>query len=152
MKVTRREFMKYCSIAAGALGLTATDFMKLENAMAKEGGLKVVWFNGQACTGCTVSLANSMYYTTLQQLLLQTPAEQTLDINFIKTLSTSAGQTAVNAAKAVLGQTASLANAFVVVVEGAIPLGTPPDGGGGSNPGDFCNIWVDEFGVEHTLW
>src|SRR4030042_5909798 len=92
-----------------------------------------------------------MYYTTLQQLLLQTPASQTLDINFIETLSTSSGQTAVDAAKAVLGQTASLANAFVVVVEGAIPLGTPPDGGGGSNPGYFCTLWVDA-GVEKTMW
>ncbi|OGW45537.1 MAG: hypothetical protein A2Y66_03795 [Nitrospirae bacterium RBG_13_41_22] len=153
MKFTRREFLKYCSVAAGALGLTATDLAKLENAFAAEGGLKVVWLNGQACTGCTVSLANSMYYTTIQELLLKTPASQTLDINFIETLSTSSGQSAIDEAKSVVGKAKSLANAFAVVVEGAIPLGTPPNDPTkpANNPGEYCTLWVDN-GTEETMW
>jgi len=73
MRITRREFMKYCAAAAGALGLTTTDLMKLEKAMASnktEGGTQVVWLNGAACTGCTVSFANSAYYSSVQDLLV----------------------------------------------------------------------------------
>jgi len=73
MRITRREFMKYCAAAAGALGLTTTDLLKLEKAMASnaaQGGTQVVWLNGASCTGCTVSLANTAYYSSIQDLLV----------------------------------------------------------------------------------
>jgi len=64
--------MKYCATAAGALGLSATDLIKLEKALASPppDGTQVVWLNGAACTGCTVSLANSAYYSSIQDLLV----------------------------------------------------------------------------------
>jgi Ni,Fe-hydrogenase I small subunit len=73
MRITRREFMKYCAAAAGALGLTTTDLVKLEKAMASnstQGGTQVIWLNGAACTGCTVSLANSASLASIQDLLV----------------------------------------------------------------------------------
>lgn len=73
MRITRRDFLKYCAAAAGALGLTTTDLMKLEKALATPvtaGGTQVVWLNGAACTGCTVSLANTAYYSSIQDLLV----------------------------------------------------------------------------------
>lgn len=65
--------MKYCAAAAGALGLTTTDLVKLEKALATDvlhGGTQIVWLNGAACTGCTVSFANSAYYASIQDLLV----------------------------------------------------------------------------------
>jgi Ni,Fe-hydrogenase I small subunit len=65
--------MKYCAVAAGALGLTTTDLMKIEKAMAtstEDGGTQVVWLNGASCTGCTVSLANTAYLSSIQDLLV----------------------------------------------------------------------------------
>jgi Ni,Fe-hydrogenase I small subunit len=50
MRITRRDFMKYCAISAGALGLTASDLGKIEKALSTEyadGGTHVVWLNGQ---------------------------------------------------------------------------------------------------------
>jgi Ni,Fe-hydrogenase I small subunit len=73
MRITRRDFLKYCATAAGALGLTATDLGRLEKALATsytDGGTQVVWLNGAACTGCTVSLANTAYYASIQDLLV----------------------------------------------------------------------------------
>jgi Ni,Fe-hydrogenase I small subunit len=73
MRITRREFIKYCAAAAGALGLTTTDLLKLEKAMATsvdDGGTQVVWLNGAACTGCTVSLANTANMASIQDLLV----------------------------------------------------------------------------------
>jgi len=65
--------MKYCAAAAGALGLTTTDLVKLEKALATPasiGGTQIVWVNGAACTGCTVSFANTAYYSSVQDLLV----------------------------------------------------------------------------------
>ena len=73
MRITRREFIKYCAAAAGALGLTTTDLIKLEKAMATpvaDGGTQVVWINGASCTGCTVSFANTAYFASVQDLLV----------------------------------------------------------------------------------
>ena len=34
VRITRRDFLKYCSVAAGALGLSASTLMKIENVLA----------------------------------------------------------------------------------------------------------------------
>jgi hydrogenase small subunit len=112
MFISRRQFLKYCSIAAGAIGLTTTDLIKLENSLASEGGLPVVWLQGQGCTGCTVSLANTVYYQSLQELLLLNQPAQTLALEYHQTLMAATGSEAT-------GQTFS--STFVLAIEGAIP-------------------------------
>jgi len=77
MRITRRDFMKYCAISAGALGLSTSGLMKIEKAMATEGGTQVVWLNGAACTGCTVSLANTATLSSIQDLLVDWPLAAT---------------------------------------------------------------------------
>jgi len=149
--------MKYCAAAAGALGLSATDLIKLENALATDhlaGGTQVVWLNGAACTGCTVSLANTAYYSSIQDLLVpwvaatgaigqtgatlkspffngdaltDTGTNGPLDLVFMETLSSAVGHRALNAAKEVLTGTAP----FVLAIEGSIQTGSS---------GNFCRI------------
>ena len=70
VRITRRDFLKYCSVAAGALGLSASTLMKVENVLANSSAPTVVWIAGSACTGCTMSLLNSVFYTTVDDLLL----------------------------------------------------------------------------------
>ena len=120
MIISRRQFLKYCSIAAGAIGLTATDLMKLENALAKTAGagLPVIWIAGQACTGCSTSLLNSVYYATIQDLLLLGSDATTLELKFHETVMAAMS----NEATQVAGLTSE---PFALVVEGAV---TPLDG------------------------
>ncbi|MEW6570580.1 MAG: twin-arginine translocation signal domain-containing protein [Nitrospirota bacterium] len=113
MLISRRQFLKYCSIAAGALGLTATDLMKLEKALAATGGLPVLWIAGQACTGCTTSLANSVYYATIQELLLLGQASKTLELKMHETLMAAMSNEATQ-------QPNLTTSAFALAVEGAI--------------------------------
>lgn len=116
MFISRREFLKYCTIAAGAIGLTATDLMKLDKALATTGGLPVNWIAGQACTGCTTSLANSVKDATVQELLLTGDPTLTLDVRVMETLMGAQGENA----------TAQVytSGTFVLAVEGAIATKT----------------------------
>jgi len=62
--ITRRQFMQYCTASAAALGLSQTDLLKLEKALAtpqpatSQPSPSVIWLTGQACSGCPVSLLN----------------------------------------------------------------------------------------------
>ncbi|MBM4145216.1 MAG: twin-arginine translocation signal domain-containing protein [Nitrospira sp.] len=139
LRITRRDFLKYCSVAAGALGLSAGTLMKLENAIAKEssqGAVEVIWVDGAACTGCSVSFLNSVFYTTPQDVLINS-----IDLNFHKTVMAAAGAfyagapyigaNALSAAEDTYG-----AGGYVLVVEGAIQAGKPKN----STQGEFCEV------------
>jgi len=147
VRITRRDFLKYCSISAGALGLSASTLMKLEDAVAKEttaGGIPVIWIDGAACTGCSVSLLNTIFYTDIADLLINT-----LDLNFHKTIMTACGATATgfNGANALTVAQNAYSGAdvapvftggtvplYVLVVEGGIQCASPQ----GGSPGEFC--------------
>jgi Ni,Fe-hydrogenase I small subunit len=64
LNITRRQFLQYCTASAAALGLSQTDLLKLEKALATpqtgcgSPSLSVIWLSGQACSGCPVSLLN----------------------------------------------------------------------------------------------
>jgi Ni,Fe-hydrogenase I small subunit len=139
--------MKYCAISAGALGLAASDLAKIEKALATDypEGTHVIWLNGAACTGCTVSLANTINAFSIQGLiapldtielaLLGSPPGTVdigpngpLDMDFIETLSTAVGARAVNAAFDVL----TSGEPFALCLEGAIQT---------EDDGRYCQIW-----------
>jgi Ni,Fe-hydrogenase I small subunit len=64
VNITRRQFLQYCAASAAALGLSQTDLLRLEKALAtpQQPGApmspSVIWLTGQACSGCPVSLLN----------------------------------------------------------------------------------------------
>ena len=112
MKITRREFLNYCTGSAAALGLAAT-LGPLEKALAATSGPPVIWIKGASCTGCTVSLANRISTSApvdLADLLINT-----IDLVYHPTLMGAAGDLAVQQlANAAAGQ-------YILAVEGGIP-------------------------------
>lgn len=123
MNFSRRDFMKASAALAGALALKASGLAQLQKAMAGGAGAPpVIWLQGQGCTGCSVSLLNSIEYMTVDDLLLNT-----LDLKFHSTVMAAAGDMAVDAA-----ETARLAGGYVLVIEGAIPAG---------EGGEYCELW-----------
>jgi NiFe hydrogenase small subunit HydA len=121
MNITRRDLLKAATAVAAAMGIKAAGFPDAE-VLAKTGGLKVVWLQAQSCSGCSVSLLNSIYYDTIEGLVLNT-----LDLKFHPTVMAAAGSTAVRAAEA-----ARLAGGYVLVVEGSVPTGAA---------GEYCYLW-----------
>jgi hydrogenase small subunit len=109
--------------AAGAsLGLTPAMLAELQQVLASGARPPVVWLQGQSCSGCSVSLLNSIYNATIDSVLTNT-----IDLKFHPTLMAAAGDLAVSAAEA-----AWTAGGYVLVVEGAIPTGSS---------GGFCRLW-----------
>lgn len=112
MKVSRREFMKYCTMSAAALGLTAA-LGPLEKALANTSGPAIIWLKGASCTGCTVSLANRISNSApvdLADLLINT-----IDLVYHPTLMGAAGDLAVQTLQN------AAAGKFILAVEGGIP-------------------------------
>lgn len=112
MKVTRREFLNYCSGSAAALGLVET-LGPLEKVLASTSGPPVIWIKGSSCTGCTVSLSNlvsSSAPVDLADLLIHT-----IDLVYHPTLMGAAGSLAVQTLKN------AAAGKFILAVEGGIP-------------------------------
>ena len=125
MNVTRRDFLKASAAIAGALAFKASGLMQSPKAMAAIGGQPVVWLQGQSCTGCSVSLLNTIHYMTIDDLLLNE-----LDLRYHPTVMAAADDLAVGAAEAALD-----APGYVLVVEGSIPVGAQ---------GHYCHVWEDE--------
>ena len=110
--------------------------MKVEKVLANTTAPTVVWIAGSACTGCTMSLLNSVFYTTVDDLLLNR-----INLTYLDTAMATAGAyvdgtqypgaNALQAAHDVYN-----AGGFVLVVEGAMPTGTPTGGAAG----DYCRI------------
>ena len=112
MKVTRREFLNYCTASAAALGLVET-IGPLQKVLASTSGPPVIWIKGASCTGCTVSLSNLASPTApvdLADLLINT-----IDLVYHPVLMGAAGDLAVQTL-----QNAS-AGKFILAVEGGIP-------------------------------
>lgn len=112
MKVSRRDFMKYVTSSAAALGLTSA-LEPLAQALTSGTSPAIIWLKGACCSGCTVSLSNRISNTApvdLADLLINT-----IDLAYHPTLMGAAGDLAV--------QTLQNAQAgkFILAVEGGIP-------------------------------
>ena len=125
MEVNRRDFVKATTALSAELGVQLPSWVGQDEAQALEtaaGGVPVVWLQGQSCSGCSVSLLNSIYYMTIDDLLINT-----LDVNFHPTLAAGAGNVAVAAVEKTYRR-----GGYVLVVEGAIPTGAQ---------GKYCRLW-----------
>ncbi|MFB3893414.1 MAG: hydrogenase small subunit [Phycisphaerae bacterium] len=122
MKLTRRDVLKAASAITGAVGLSASGLWRLEETLAASPDTPpLIWLQAQACSGCTDSLLDSIYYSTIDQLLFNV-----LDMEFHPTLMAAAGQRAVDALKA------ASEKPHILVIEGAIPTAAG---------GKYCTVW-----------
>lgn len=51
--VSRRDFLKFCSAMAAAMGLPLGMGEKIAEAVTSPKRAPVIWLEAQACTGCT---------------------------------------------------------------------------------------------------
>ena len=115
--ISRRDFMKFCTVMAASMGLPLEMAPKLAQAITSPRRPPVIWLSGQGCTGCTESLLRPTH-PSLEHLILDL-----ISLDYNETLNVGAGHQAEEAM-----QQSIQANMkkFILVVEGAIPT---DDGG-----------------------
>jgi hydrogenase small subunit len=130
--VSRRDFVKVCTMAAAAVGLSSAAAARIVEAAGR--GLKpsVVWLHFQECTGCTESLLRTSHPGIAEVIL------DLVSLDYHETLFAASGH---QAEKALRDTVATNAGKFILVVEGAIPT---KDGGiycqiGGRTAVDILN-------------
>lgn len=90
MHLSRRDFLKL----AGAVGVASTiPMVTLEKALAGTGDPRVIWLQGQSCSGCSVSLMNCIETVTVDELLTEK-----INLEYHSTLIAAAGELALSGA------------------------------------------------------
>ncbi len=116
-EVSRRGFLKGCTMAATALGLSDVMIPKLVEAAANPQKPPVVWLHFQECTGCTESLLRSSH-PDIGSLILDV-----ISLDYHETVMASAGHQAEEQLQKTIKD---YEGKFICVVEGGIPT---KDGG-----------------------
>jgi len=110
--VSRRDFLKVCSMAAAAVGLPAWAGEKMAENVAAGKKPSVIWLHFQECTGCTESLLRTSH-PDLGSLILDL-----VSIDYHETLFAAAGYQI----EAALEKAATEGKGkYVLIIEGAIP-------------------------------
>ena len=120
--ISRRDFIKFCSVLAAGLGLPLGAGEKIAEAVVAAQRPPVIWLSFQECTGCVESLLRSSH-PTLEHLILDL-----ISLDYSETLSAAAGHQA-EAAKA--DSILKNKGKFVLVVDGAVPT---------KDKGIYCKI------------
>lgn len=109
-RLNRRGFLKGCTIAAAALGLSDSMVPKLVKAASSAERPRVIWLHFQECTGCTESLLRSSH-PDIARLLLDI-----ISLDYHETVMAAAGHQAEENLHDTVNN-----HPFLLVVEGAIP-------------------------------
>jgi hydrogenase small subunit len=128
--VSRRDFLKVCSLAAAAVGLPASAAEKMAEAVQKKKP-SVIWLQFQECTGCTESLLRTGHPDVAQVIL------DLISLDYTETLMAAAGHQAEAALNAAVKANE---DKYICVIEGAIPV---------KDDGNFCRI-ADKTALEMT--
>ena len=112
--LSRRDFLGYCAKIAGLIGLSEMAAPQIAEAVEKAPRPSLVWLDFQACTGCTVSLAQNVSPGPAELIL------NVLSLDYQKTLMAAAGDAAVKSYEDAVAK-----DGFFLVIEGAIPTKIP---------------------------
>ncbi len=114
MQISRRDFLKYCGLTAAALGLSSTELLRLEEALANPSAPTVLWLQGASCTGCSMSFLNYISPTaptSAADILINN-----INLAYHPNIMTMSGQGAADVA-----EQAYNAGGYILAVEGGVP-------------------------------
>ena len=118
--VSRRSFLKFCSLTAASLGFGPTVATKMAHAMETKERIPVIWLHGLECTCCSESFIRSAHPLVKDVVLSM------MSLDYDDTIMAAAG----HQAEAILTETKEkYKGKYILAVEGNPPL---------ANDGMFC--------------
>ena len=118
--ISRRNFMKFCSLSAASLGLAPAFAGKIAHAMETKPRVPVLWMHGLECTCCTESFIRSAHPLAKDVILSM------LSLDYDDTIMAAAGYQAEKCIEDIMKD---YKGQYILAVEGNPPLG---------NDGTFC--------------
>lgn len=110
--ISRRDFMKYCTMLTATMGLSSAFIPRVAEAIAApKQRPTVIWLHFAECTGCSESVLRTVY-PYVDELVLEI-----LDVAYHETIFATAGNQMEDTLKAAVKKHAGK---FICVVEGAI--------------------------------
>jgi len=120
--ISRRSFVKFCSLTAASLGLEPAFGPRLAHAMETKPRVPVLWLHGLECTCCSESFIRSAHPLAKDVILSM------LSLDYDDTIMAAAGEQAEQCLTDVRTQ---YKGKYIVAVEGNPPLG---------EDGNFCIV------------
>lgn len=115
-QISRRHFVKLSAGSTAALGLLLFNLLDFEELFAAAlAEVPVIWLQGGSCTGCSVSVLNSLEPKIQELLITEVIPGKHVSLRFHPTLMAASGDLAMQ----VMEDTARKPG-YVLVVEGAI--------------------------------
>jgi hydrogenase small subunit len=115
--VSRRDFVRLCTMAAASIGLSGSAAAQMARAASRGLRPSIIWLHFQECTGCTESLLRTSAPGLAEVIL------DLVSLDYHETLFAAAGHQAEAALHQAMEQNRGK---YICVVEGAIP--TKDDG------------------------
>ncbi len=110
--VTRRDFLRFCTLMAGALALPKGSEKMIGAALASARRTPVIWLELQDCAGCSEAFLRSSSPTAAEVIL------DILSVDYHETIMAASGRRAEEAKEATIK-----AGGYLLVVEGSPTLG-----------------------------
>ncbi|MBT5229956.1 MAG: hydrogenase small subunit [Methylococcales bacterium] len=114
--ITRRGFLKFCSITATMLALPPSLIPQIAKALESAKRPSVIWLSFQECTGCTESITRS-HAPTIESLIFDF-----ISLDYHHTLQAASGHAAEAAREQAMKDNE---DQYILVVDGSIPTGNP---------------------------
>lgn len=111
--VTRRDFLKMCTLLAATMGLDFSQTEQVAHALEKSKRVPVIWLQLQDCTGCSESFIRSSHPRTESVLL------DMISLEYSEALSAASGHQVEQAKKEAMEK---YHGEYILAVEGSIPL------------------------------
>jgi hydrogenase small subunit len=115
--MSRRDFVKFCTLTAANLGLASNLVAQVVNALETKPRPPIYWLNFAACTCCTESLLKSSHPLISDAIL------DIISLDFMETIQVAAGQQAEDIVWNGMKQNAGN---YLLAIEGSVPTA---DGG-----------------------
>lgn len=114
-ELSRRDFMRACAGTAAAVSLTSYLAPYMAQAVAEGTAPPVIWLQGASCTGCSISLLNTVH-PDIQKVLTEV-----ISLTYHPNISAAAGDLALH--EGIYKVAEANKGKFFLVVEGAVPTG-----------------------------
>ncbi len=126
-KLSRRDFLRLCAGSAAAISLSSYLAPFMAEAVAAGEAPPVIWLQGASCTGCSISLLNTVH-PDIKEVLLNV-----ISLKYHPNVMAAAGDLALHEGMFKIAE--QYPGKFFLVVEGAVPT---------AENGMYCTVGEEE--------